>query len=405
MPKAVLTLNAGSSSIKFALYELRSSTQRLVSRGLIEGIGQAPRFTACAPDGAVLESRAWQAGAAASHEQLLQPLLTWITAHLGQEALVAVGHRVVHGGASFQRPVRIDPSVLAELEKLVPLAPLHQPHNLAAVKAVSRLRPDLPQVACFDTAFHHDMPAVAERLPLPRSYAESGLRRYGFHGISYEYLAGRLRVLAPTLSKGRVIMAHLGNGASLCAMRHGRSIDTSMSFTALDGLMMGTRCGSIDPGVVLYLQNACGLDVAAVEHLLYHDCGLLGVSGISNDMRTLLESEDIRAREAIDLFVYRIVKEIGALTAALGGLDALVFSGGIGEHAACIRSEVCDALAWLGVECDELANDRHETLVSTTRSAVRVLVVATDEEAMIAAHTAELLQAQSQPLREERRVS
>ena len=287
----------------------------------------------------------------------------------------------------------------------MPLAPLHQPHNLAAVKAVSSLRPDLLQVACFDTAFHHDMPAVAQRLPLPRSYAEAGVRRYGFHGISYEYLAGRLRALAPTLSKGRVIMAHLGNGASVCAMRHGRSIDTSMSFTALDGLMMGTRCGSIDPGVVLYLQNACGLNVAAVERLLYHDCGLLGVSGISNDMRSLLESEDVHAREAIDLFVYRIVKEIGALTAVLGGLDALVFSAGIGEHAACIRSEVCDALAWLGVECDELANDRHETSISTPRSAVRVLVIATDEEAMIAAHTAGLMRARSPSLLEGRRVS
>jgi len=402
MPKAVLTLNAGSSSIKFALYELGHSTQRLISRGMIEGIGEAPRFTACAPDGAVLESRAWQPAAAASHEQLLQPLLAWITAHLGDEALVAVGHRVVHGGALFHSPARIDPTVLAELEKL---APLHQPHNLAAVKAVGSLRPDLLQVACFDTAFHHGMPAVAQRLPLPRSYTDAGVRRYGFHGISYEYLAGRLRALAPTLSKGRVIMAHLGNGASLCAMRHGRSIDTSMSFTALDGLMMGTRCGSIDPGVVLYLQNACGLDVAAVEHLLYHDCGLLGVSGISNDMRSLVESEDPRAREAIDLFVYRIVKEIGALTAVLGGLDALVFSAGIGEHAACIRSEVCDALAWLGVECDELANDRHETSISTPRSAVRVLVVATDEEAMIAAHTAELMRARSPLLMEERRVS
>ena len=405
MPKAVLTLNAGSSSIKFALYEVGHSTQRLISHGMIEGIGEAPRFTACAPDGAVLESCTWQPAAAASHEQLLQPLLAWITAHLGDEALVAVGHRVVHGGTLFHQPVRIDPAVLAELEKLVPLAPLHQPHNLAAVKAVSSLRPDLLQVACFDTAFHHDMPAVAQRLPLPRSYAEAGVRRYGFHGISYEYLAGRLRALAPTLSKGRVIMAHLGNGASVCAMRHGRSIDTSMSFTALDGLMMGTRCGSIDPGVVLYLQNACGLNAAAVEHLLYHDCGLLGVSGISNDMRSLLESEDVHAREAIDLFVYRIVKEIGALTAVLGGLDALVFSAGIGEHAACIRSEVCDALAWLGVECDELANDRHETSISTPRSAVRVLVIATDEEAMIAAHTAGLMRARSPSLLEGRRVS
>ncbi|XRD90827.1 acetate/propionate family kinase [Dyella nitratireducens] len=391
MPKAILTLNTGSSSIKFALYELGNTAQRLISHGVIEGIGEAPRFTARAPDGTVLESYTWQRHTAASHERLLQTLLAWITSHLGQEALVAVGHRIVHGGPSFHRPVRIDQAVLTELEKLVPLAPLHQPHHLAAVKAVSKLRPDLLQVACFDTAFHRGMPAVAERLPLPKIHTDAGMRRYGFHGISYEYLAGRLRALAPTLAQGRVIMAHLGNGASLCAMRHGRSIDTTMSFTALDGLMMGTRCGSIDAGAVLYLQQVGGLDAAAVEHMLYHDCGLLGVSGISNDMRTLLESRDLRAREAIDLFVYRIVKEVGALTAALGGLDALVFSAGIGEHAAPIRSDVCQALAWLGVEYDEVANDRHETLISTTRSAVRVLVIATDEEAMIAAHTAQLI--------------
>lgn len=391
MPKAILTLNAGSSSIKFALYELGNSAQHLISRGIIEGIGEQPRFTAYAPDGAVLERYAWQQRAACSHEELLQPLLSWITAHLGDEALVAVGHRIVHGGPFFHRPVPIDQSVLAQLEQLIALAPLHQPHNLAAVKAVANLRPELLQVACFDTAFHHDMPSVAQQLALPRHYAEAGMRRYGFHGISYEYLAGRLRLLAPTLAKGRVIMAHLGNGASLCAMRHGRSIDTSMSFTALDGLMMGTRCGNIDPGAVLYLQQTCGLDADAVAHLLYHECGLLGVSGLSNDMRSLLESEEPRAREAIDLFVYRLVQHIGALTAVLGGLDVLIFSAGIGEHAASIRSEVCDALAWLGVECDELANDRHETLISTSHSTVRVLVIGTDEEAMIAAHTAQLL--------------
>lgn len=393
MPKAILTLNAGSSSIKFALYEQGASTQRLISRGEIEGIGEMPRFTARAPDASVLESYTGRHDAAITHEALPQPLLAWITSHLGDEALTAVGHRIVHGGQSYHQPLRIDESVLAELEKLAPLAPLHQPHNLAAVKAVRSLRPDLLQVACFDTAFHHDMPAVATRLPLPRSYA-ADMRRYGFHGISYEYLAGRLRVLAPTLAKGRVIMAHLGNGASLCAMHHGRSVDTTMSFTALDGLMMGTRCGSIDAGVVLYLQQACGLDAAAVEHMLYHECGLLGVSGISNDMRSLLESQDPRARDAIDLFVYRIAKEIGALASALGGLDALVFSAGIGEHAASIRSEVCDALSWLGVECDEVANDRHETLISTTHSTVRVLVIKTDEEAMIAAHTADFMREQ-----------
>ena len=391
MSKAILTLNAGSSSIKFALYEEGCSTRRMVSHGAIEGIGEAPCFTAQAPDASVLESHAWASSVALAHEDLLQPLLAWITSHLGKEALAAVGHRMVHGGASFHRPVRINAAVMGELEKLTLLAPLHQPHSLAAVKAVASLRPDLSQVACFDTAFHHGMPSIATNLGLPRTYADAGVRRYGFHGLSYEYLARQLRTLAPALAEGRVIMAHLGNGASLCAMHHGRSIDTTMGFSVLDGLMMGTRCGSLDPGVVLYLQQAGGLAVSAVENMLYHESGLLGVSGLSNDMRTLLDSPDPHAREAIDLFVYRIVKEIGALTSALGGLDALVFSGGIGEHAAPVRAEACEALAWLGVKCDPVANERNQTLISTRRSAVRVFVIPTDEEAMIAAHTADTI--------------
>ncbi|HEX8777563.1 MAG TPA: acetate/propionate family kinase [Rhodanobacter sp.] len=395
MSQATLTLNAGSSSIKFALYELGLHAQHPIVRGAIEGIGEAPRFTVRDSGGAILESRAWEVPKTASHEDLLRPLLAWIDAHLGETALVAAGHRIVHGGASFDRPVRIDAPVLAELERLVPLAPLHQPHQLAAVKAAGRLRPDLLQVACFDTAFHSGMPAVATRVALPHTYAAGGVRRYGFHGLSYEYLAGRLRELAPAQAEGRVIMAHLGNGASLCATRQGRSIDTTMGFSTLDGLVMGTRCGSLDPGVVLHLLQADGMDAAAIERLLYRESGLLGVSGISGDMRTLLASDSPAAREAIDLFVYRIVKEIGALASALGGLDALVFSAGIGERSAAIRSEVCGALAWLGVECDELANDLHETRISTSRSAVRVFVIRTDEEAMIARHTAELMHADS----------
>jgi acetate kinase len=391
MAEAILALNAGSSSIKFALYEHGRAAQRLMSHGAIEGIGETPHFIARAPDGSMLEKLAWERSAAASHEELLEPLLAWINSHLGQATLAAVGHRVVHGGTSFRSPVRIDASVLAELERLVPLAPLHQPHHLAAMRAVSRLRPELAQVACFDTAFHRDMPSIATDLALPRTYAAAGMRRYGFHGLSYEYLAGRLRELNPALADGRVIMAHLGNGASLCAMRHGRSIDTSMGFSALDGLMMGTRCGSLDPGALLHLLQARGLTLPAIEHLLYQESGLLGVSGISGDMRTLLASDSRDARAAIDLFIYRIAKEVGALTSALGGLDALVFSAGIGEHASGIRSEVCGTLAWLGVECDELANDLHETLISTVHSAVRVFVIRTDEEAMIARHTADLM--------------
>jgi len=391
MPKAILTLNAGSSSIKFALYEYAPGRQRLVSRGAIEGIGTAPSFTARAPGGTVLEDYRWAAGMQLGHEDLLKSLLTWVTTHLGQESLVAVGHRIVHGGSGFHRPTRIDDSALAALERLVPLAPLHQPHNIAAVRAISSLRPDLLQVACFDTAFHHDMPLVATRLALPRTYAEEGVRRYGFHGLSYEYLIARLRELSPDLADGRVVAAHLGNGASLCAMRNGRSIDTSMGFTALDGLVMGTRCGSIDPGALLYLQQVHDLRAVDVEYMLYHESGLLGVSGISSDMRILQASEDPRAREAIELFVYRLVKELGALTSALGGLDALIFSAGIGEHMASVRAAVCERLAWLGIECDAVANARHDTLISTSRSLVRVFVIATDEEAMIAAHTAHAL--------------
>lgn len=395
MPEAILTLNAGSSSIKFALYECPAGARRVVSRGAIEGIGAAPTFTALAPDGTVLEDQHWATGTHLDHEDLLEPLLTWVTSHLGEENLVAVGHRIVHGGSDFHSPTRIDDTVLAALEKLVPLAPLHQPHNIAAVKAIGSLRPGLPQVACFDTAFHHDMPAVATRLALPRKYAEEGVRRYGFHGLSYEYLIARLRELSPGLADGRVIAAHLGNGASLCAMRNGRSIDTTMGFTPLDGLLMGTRCGSIDPGALLYLQQADGLRTADVERVLYHESGLLGVSGISHDMRILQASEDPHAREAIELFVYRLVKHVGALASVLGGLDALVFSAGIGEHSAGVRAAVCERLAWLGIECDTTANARHDSLISTSRSPVRVFVIATDEEAMIAEHTARAMSALS----------
>jgi acetate kinase len=392
MPEAILTLNAGSSSIKFALYEVTGDApQRRLSHGQIEDIGDAPHFIAIDADGAILAEQRWPAGASLDHEALLTPLLDWITGHLGAESLVAVGHRVVHGGETYDRPVRLTPDVIAQLARLTPLAPLHQPHNLAAVAAVARLRPGLPQVACFDTAFHHGLAPTVTRLALPRRYAAEGMRRYGFHGLSFEYIAGRLREQDPALASRRVIAAHLGNGASLCAMHDGRSIDTTMGFTTLDGLVMGTRCGNLDPGVVLYLQQVHGLDAAAVEHMLYHDSGLLGVSGISNDMRTLLDSDDAHAREAIDLFVFRIAREIGALTSSLGGLDGLVFSAGIGEHAPPIRAAVCARLGWLGVSCDLAANAANAALISTPDSAVQVRVIATDEESMIATHTVNLL--------------
>lgn len=407
MSRAILTFNAGSSSIKFALYDMaEKGSQRRLSHGQIEGIGSAPHLVARDAAGAILSEHRWAADAKLDHEALLTPLLAWITAHLGEESLAAVGHRVVHGGEHWDRPVRLTPAVIADLAKLIPLAPLHQPHDLAAVEAVARLRPRLPQVACFDTAFHHGMAPTVSRLALPREFAAEGMRRYGFHGLSYEYLAGQLREQAPALAAGRVIAAHLGNGASLCAMHDGHSIDTTMGFTALDGLVMGTRCGNLDPGAVLYLLQEHGLSVSAVEHMLYNESGLLGVSGISNDMRTLLDSSDPHAYEAIDLFVFRIAREIGALTSSLGGLDGLVFSAGIGEHSAPIRAAVCARLAWLGVECDGDANTRHATVVSMPSSRVQVRVIPTDEEAMIATHTMNVLYpVTARSTQEESRVS
>ncbi|MFA6229284.1 MAG: acetate/propionate family kinase [Rhodanobacter sp.] len=388
MSRAILSLNAGSSSIKFALFVVSQlgPVQRL-SHGQIEGIGSAPHFVARDADGHVLTEYRWPAGGTLAHEDLLAPLLTWITSHLGAESLAAVGHRIVHGGEKYIQPVRLTEPVIADLARLTPLAPLHQPHNLAAVQAMRKLRPGLPQVGCFDTAFHHSMSATATRLALPRTYADQGVRRYGFHGLSYEFIAGRLREQAPALAAGRVIAAHLGNGASLCGMHGGRSIDTTMGFTALDGLVMGTRCGSIDPGALLYLQQQHGMTAPELEHLLYNESGLLGVSGISNDMRTLLASEVPHAREAVDLFVFRIAREAGALISSLGGLDGLVFSAGIGEHAAAVRTAVCGRLAWLGIRLDEAANAADANLISTPDSRVQVRVIATDEEAMIATHT------------------
>ncbi|TAL84513.1 MAG: acetate/propionate family kinase [Rhodanobacter sp.] len=390
MSFTILALNAGSSSIKFALYDVASidSGQRL-SHGRIEGIGSAPHFVARDAEGKLLTEYRWPPGTSVAHNDLLAPLLTWITSHIGMESMVAVGHRIVHGGETYAQPVLLTDPVIADLTKLTSLAPLHQPHNLAAVQAMRKLCPNLPQVGCFDTAFHHSMAATVTRLALPRKYSDEGMRRYGFHGLSYEYIAGRLRKQVPALASGRVIVAHLGNGASLCAMHDGRSVDTTMGFTALDGLVMGTRCGSIDPGALLYLQQQHGMTASEVKHLLYHDSGLLGVSGISNDMRTLLGSHHPHAREAVDLFVFRVAREAGALISSLGGLDGLVFSAGIGEHAAAIRAAVCERLAWLGIRLDPVANTTDAVVISTPApdSRVQVRVMATDEEAMIAVHT------------------
>ena len=392
MADAVLTLNAGSSSIKFSLFEVgESSSLRLVSRGVVEGIDAAPHFVVSDPADTVLAEQSWL-DPRQSFQSLLEKVIDWAETHLGADRHIAVGHRVVHGGPDHHRPERVTPDLLAALDRLTPLAPLHEPRNIAPMRAIAAARPNLPQIACFDTAFHHTMPAVATRFGLPRAYERAGVRRYGFHGLSYEYIAGRLREVAPELAKGRVIAAHLGNGASLCALLGGRSVDTTMGFSTLDGLVMGTRAGNLDPGVILYLEEERGLTAKQVETLLYQQSGLLGVSGgIASDMCALLASADVHAKEAIELFVFRIAREIGALTSSLGGLDGLVFTAGIGEHAPAIRAMVCARLGWLGVTFDREANGRNAALISAPRSRVAVRIMPTDEEAMLARHTVDAI--------------
>jgi acetate kinase len=388
MASDILTLNAGSSSLKFSLWHSGTGTDlRELFRGEIEKIGIAPHLSARGPGGETVIDRGFgDGGAKLTHEDLLRELFAWFSRQR-QDELKAIGHRIVHGGATFTAPVRINDAVLEKLSELEPLAPLHQPHNLSGIRTCAALQPHVPQVACFDTAFHQAMDPLARRLGLPRAYDEEGVRRYGFHGLSYEFIAQRLRAIDGGIARGRVIVAHLGNGASLCAMRDGRSVDTTMGFTALDGLLMGTRPGTLDPGAVTYLMRAHAMSAAEIEDLLYHRSGLVGVSGISSDMRTLLDSGDPRAREAVDLFVFRAAREIGALVASLGGLDGLVFTAGIGEHASAIRSHLCARCAWLGVMLDERANSAGKIRITTEGSRVRVYVIPTDEERMIAEHT------------------
>jgi acetate kinase len=387
MADALLTINAGSSSIKFALFE--TGSQRQIVGGQIERIGAAPRFVARDADGRQIGAQQWPDGT--SYDDVFSDLLRWIETHLGAARLVAVGHRVVHGGRNFVAPVALTPAVLADLEALVPLAPLHQPHSLSAIRAVIALRPGLPQVACFDTAFHRTMSDLVRRYALPRALADDGIERYGFHGLSYEFIASALRQSEPALAVGRVVVAHLGSGASLCALLAGESVDTTMGFTALDGLPMSTRCGALDPGVILYLQQARGMTAAQVEDLLYHRSGLLGVSGVSGDMRVLLASDDPHAAQAVAVFCWRTAREIVGLTAALGGLDAIVFTAGIGEHVPPVRLGVCEHLRWLGIAIDAAANAANAGRISAAGSRVPVLVLATDEEAVIARHTATVL--------------
>jgi acetate kinase len=386
-----LVLNAGSSSLKFCVYRHADSGEwGLDARGQIEGIGVAPRFSAKDTHGVKLVDDQLSAevrdGRAA-----LNVLADWLRATYGGGRVSGVGHRVVHGGARFLGPTIVSRQVLTELHELIPLAPLHQPYNLAAIEAVFERLPGVPQVACFDTSFHHTHSAVAALVPLPKDMCKSGLRRYGFHGLSYEYIASILPEVAPEIARGRVIVAHLGSGASLCALSEGKSVDNSLGFTALDGLCMGTRPGALDPGVVLYLFQTLGLPPKEVESILYKKSGLLGISGISNDMRELLGSSEPDARLAVDYFVYRAAKEIGALAAVLGGIDGLVFTAGIGENSGEIRRRICESSSWLGVIADEEANAARGPRISTPQSKVSVWVIPTNEELVIARHTGLLL--------------
>lgn len=381
----ILTLNAGSSSIKFAVFAPEHPDKTARITGKIAGIGGAPVFTAQGPTGTALPAGPLDAlDPSSSHENLVALLLEWLEQQLAGQPLGIVGHRVVHGGRTFGQPVRITDAILDELETLVPLAPLHQPHNLSAIHAVANWRPDLAQIACFDTGFHRTQDRLATLFALPRALSDEGVIRYGFHGLSYDYMARVLPEQIGAKADGRVIVAHLGNGASMCAMQNRKSVATSMGFTALDGLMMGRRCGALDPGVVLYLLQSKGMDAAQIETLLYKNSGLLGVSGISNNMKVLEDSDAPTAREAIDLYAYRAASTLAGLVPALGGLDALVFTAGIGENSSCIRRAICDRLQWLGIKIDASANDVNAIKISTETSAVDVLVLPTNEEAVIA---------------------
>jgi acetate kinase len=385
-----IVLNAGSSSLKFSIYHRPETGWRLELRGQIEGIGTSPRFSAKDDAGRKLADEQMDS-TVRDARTALESLAVWLRSRYGGARVVGVGHRVVHGGARYARPTIVTPQVLEDLRALVPLAPLHQPYNLAAIEAVAERLPGVPQVACFDTSFHRGQPAVAEVVPLPRDICAAGVQRYGFHGLSYEYIASVLPDVAPEIAGGRVIVAHLGSGASLCAMKSGRSVDSTLGFTALDGLCMGTRPGAVDPGVILYLFQTLGLSPKDVETILYKKSGLIGISGISNDMRDLLGSSEPAARLAVDYFVYRAAKEIGALAAVLGGIDGLVFTAGIGENSPDIRSRICHASAWLGLELDDEANGKRGPRISRAGSRVSAWVIPTNEELIIARHTALLL--------------
>jgi acetate kinase len=387
MADAIAVLNAGSSSIKFSLFVIRDDHAEVLVRGQIEGIYTNPRFIAKDGKDTVVAEKSWHEGTKLGHDGALDHLFAYVRAEFSDYHLIGVGHRVVHGGLDYTQPVRVDAEVLAKLERLIPLVPLHQPHNLAPIRLLLERRPELPQVACFDTSFHRTNPHVAQLYALPLEYAEAGVMRYGFHGLSYEYISSVLPKFDTRAASGRAVVLHLGNGASMCALENGKSVTSTMGFSGVEGLPMGTRSGALDPGVLLFLMDGRGMDARAIEELIYKKSGLLGISGKSSDMRTLLESKEPRARLAIDLFLYRIRREMGSLVAALGGVDAIVFTGGIGENAPPIRERVCRDAAWLGVELDADANAQGGPCISTAASRVAAWVIQTNEELMIARHT------------------
>jgi acetate kinase len=389
---SILVVNAGSSSLKFSLFRVDAADAlQLAVRGQVDGIGTRPSMKVKDDAGATLLERDLEVAEAREVKDAIALAGAWLRERFGGDPLLAVGHRVVHGGADYSRPVLVDQAVYDALERLIPLAPLHQPHNLAAIRALRESRPGLPQIACFDTAFHRTHSQLDDLYALPFEYYEAGVRRYGFHGLSYEYIAATLPQIAPDLAIGRVIVAHLGSGASLCALRAGQSQHSTMGFSPLDGIPMGTRPGGIDPGVLLHLVGQRGMTPAALERLLYKESGLLGLSGVSNDMRLLLESSEPRARLAVDYFVHYVAKEIGALVAVLGGLDGLVLTAGIGENSPAIRARILAACEWLGVRLDADANARGGPCISAAGSAVSAWVVPTNEELMIARHTQRLV--------------
>jgi acetate kinase len=392
MREPILVINAGSSSVKFSLFETHADRSvNAAAHGQVEGIGGSAKFEVSDAEGQELATRDL---GEADHNAAIAAIHDWLPSRVGAEAsLAGVGHRIVHGGTQFARPVRIDDHVIAELEALVPLAPLHQPHHLAAIRAIAAAAPSVPQVACFDTSFHHTQPAVAQQFALPRELTDKGIRRYGFHGLSYEFIVSAMPTVAPECVGKRIVIAHLGNGASLCAVADGLSVATTMGFTPLDGLVMGTRSGLLDPGVILYLLQHEQMSAAVIQTLLYEQSGLLGVSGQSSDMRKLLASEAPAAKEAIELFLYRISRELGSMAAALGGLDALIFTGGIGENAIPVRERVCRAAEWLGIRLDEGANRAGGLRISLPDSAASAWVIPTDENLMVARHTRRLLDA------------